>query len=145
MVHGRMGEVSTLTPNLITVLYFCLCFNSGSLTFAALIESWHGNCPPTSFIESSFGSMEHKHVMWAWRKGDTFEMSGDSRHSFDKKAAWGRLFVFIKCFIRICSKAGPSRLISVWTTKDERIPILSTYMATAVFQALHVLSSSCHP
>lgn len=68
-------------------------------------------------MESSLGSIEHTHVMQAWRKDETFAISGESAHNFDKKVAWGMQFDFIKCFIRICRKEGPSRVINLLARK----------------------------
>lgn len=55
--------------------------------------------------------------MQAWRKDETFAISGESAHNFDKKVAWGMQFDFIKCFIRICRKEGPSRVINLLARK----------------------------
>lgn len=74
----------------------------------------------TSLIASSLGSIEHKHVIYACWKDDTFEISLDSAHSFDKAVAWGMQLDFNKCFIRICRKEGPSCAINLLTRKNEK-------------------------
>lgn len=82
----------------------------------------------TSLMESSLGSIEHTHVMQAWRKDETFAISGESAHNFDKEVACGMQFDFIKCFIRICRKEGPSRVISLLAMKRKKA--LRTYHIT---------------